>query len=247
MNLIYRLLRYYKFMKLKKLKTNTTFNKEQDRSIVDKKIEKIVNVNSIKAINNNDFKEEQGFHETLRKSNNYIIKTNFREFNDKEAKEWAYRRYKDIHIDKNVEEAIYNYCKQDEPRANYVLRNNEKDNEIMKEIKLLNEFLTKYSLNENIVVFRLLNFNPFENGISFTEKGFMSTSLVKKDILLSHETDYRLKIYLPEGTKGFYVNFISSRIDEQEFLLPKEVTINYLNEYKSGDKLEIECYVSVEK
>lgn len=197
--------------------------------------------------NNNDFKEEeQGFHEILRKSNN-IIKTSFKKFKEKEAKEWAYKRYKNVHIDKDVQEVIYKYCKQDEPRANYVLRNNEKDNEIMKEVKLLDEFLTKYSLNENIVVFRLLNFNPFENGISFTEKGFMSTSLIKKDILLSHETDYRLKIYLPEGTKGFYVNFISSREDEQEFLLPKGVTINYSNEYRSVDKLEIECYVSVEK
>lgn len=170
-------------------------------------------------------------------------------FNENQAKRWAAEHYKNIVIDDNVVKVIAKYCKENEPKINLALRNNKVNDEIMNEIKVLDEFLRKQYLNVPIVVFRLVNFNPFKDNNVFTEKGFMSTSLVNSDAInCIHNYAYRLRIYLPSGTRGFYVNFISCREDEYEFLLPRETTIHYLKDYLAKDgKHEFECYLDMKK
>lgn len=62
-----------------------------------------------------------------------------------------------------------------------------------------------------------------EKGIPIQEKGFMSTSLVKDVIINNNEfSNYSnlLKIYVPKGTLGFYVNVITKRNEQEMLLLP---------------------------
>jgi len=172
----------------------------------------------------------------------------YKVFDKIKAKKWTDEKYKDADIDNETKKTIAKYCKENEPAVNSALRNGEINNQVAYEIKVLDKFLERYLLDENIVVFRLLNFNPFNDSKKFTEKGFMSTSLVNGYINSIHRHKYRLKIYLPRGAKGFYVNFISCRDGEYEILLPRNVTICYINDYIADDgKHEIECYVRTNK
>lgn len=172
-------------------------------------------------------------------------KVNYKKFNKKQAEKWAVKNYKSIEIPENVMTVIAEYCKENEPIVNHKLRINLVTDEVMGKIQILDEFLDSYSIDQSIVVFRLINFNPFLEGNKYTEKGFMSTSLVNGDINVIHNHEYRLKIHLSKGTKGFYVDYISCREGEYEFLLPRKTTITYINDYLTKDnRHEIECYVS---
>lgn len=71
-------------------------------------------------------------------------------------------------------------------------------------------------------------------GKVFTDKGFMSTSVVNKDGSSSGKREFMMKITVPEGVKGAYVNEISTYKDEYEFLFDKGTSIvitGYDDEY----------------
>ena len=83
-------------------------------------------------------------------------------------------------------------------------------------------------INDNIVVYRavdktfidtLIRSNKYSSCGSFVEKGFMSTSL-DINIVKSIYEEYRdiLKIFIPKGSIGIYIDEIKSR-GEAEFLL----------------------------
>ena len=91
-------------------------------------------------------------------------------------------------------------------------------------------------IKDNIVVYRVVNDafikelignNKLSGSIPTREKGFMSTSLLK-DIVNIYSDEgsglYLLKIYVPKGTVGIYVNTVTRR-DEEEILLAPN---NYL-------------------
>lgn len=91
-------------------------------------------------------------------------------------------------------------------------------------------------IKDNIVVYRLVNDafikelignNKLSDSILTREKGFMSTSLLKDIVNIYSDGGsglYLLKIYVPKGTVGIYVNTVTRR-DEEEILLAPN---NYL-------------------
>lgn len=91
-------------------------------------------------------------------------------------------------------------------------------------------------IKDNIVVYRLVNDsfikelignNKLSDSIPTREKGFMSTSLLKDIVNIYSDGGsglYLLKIYVPKGTVGIYVNTVTRR-DEEEILLAPN---NYL-------------------
>lgn len=91
-------------------------------------------------------------------------------------------------------------------------------------------------IKDDIVVYRVVNDvfikelirnNKLPDSIPTQEKGFMSTSLLKDIVNVYSDGGsglYLLKIYVPKGTVGIYVNTVTRR-DEEEILLAPN---NYL-------------------
>lgn len=91
-------------------------------------------------------------------------------------------------------------------------------------------------IKDDIVVYRVVNDvfikelirnNKLPDSIPTQEKGFMSTSLLKDIVNVYSDGGsglYLLKIYVPKGTVGIYVNTVTKR-DEEEILLAPN---NYL-------------------
>lgn len=98
---------------------------------------------------------------------------------------------------------------------------------------IINKEISKLELKENIIAWRYTNKKLFKRsfdnhkikiGSVFTEKSFMSTTLLSKNLrgfALSKHYDTLLKIYIPKGTAGAYIDFENDGLNENEFLLPK--------------------------
>ena len=110
----------------------------------------------------------------------------YKEFREEQAKGWAKEHYRNIVVEENVRRIIATYCKEDNPELNIELRANDTANKLTREIQILNNFLLNNTVQDDIVVYRLVDFNPFKNSKKFGEKGFMSTSLVNGDINFIH-------------------------------------------------------------
>ena len=102
---------------------------------------------------------------------------------------------------------------------------------VKKQLKNLMDALSKASpISDNIVVYRvvdktfidiLIRNNKYSSCGSYIEKGFMSTSLyinIVKSIYNNKECRYILKIFVPNGSVGIYIDEIKQR-GEAEFLL----------------------------
>lgn len=91
-------------------------------------------------------------------------------------------------------------------------------------------------IKDDIVVYRVVNDvfikelirnNKLPDSIPTQEKGFLSTSLLKNIVNVYSDGDsglYLLKIYVPKGTVGIYVNPVTGRYEEEILLAPN----NYL-------------------
>jgi len=185
----------------------------------------------------------------------------FREFRtDDEAIEWAMHYFgtwvKDIQANKNNEDEnsiaslLYGYTGCMNILYNKYLRgynvfDEEEIEEYSKNTKIIAKEISKLELQENIIVYRYTHKNLFKLlfesskpmiGKTFTDKGFMSTTLVA-DLLKKFAKEHRyncvLKLYLPKGTKGAYISFKNSLLNEQEFLLPPNSKFILIRKYFS--------------
>ena len=119
--------------------------------------------------------------------------------------------------------------------------NERKEN--LKEIDIINKSISKFKLNDEIVVWRFTHKDFFETLFedfkvkkenTFTEKAFMSTTLIPSLLLeFAKKNKYNclLKLYLPRGTKGAYLKFNNTLLNEEEFLLPFGATFVLKNRY----------------
>lgn len=117
--------------------------------------------------------------------------------------------------------------------------------EYSRNIAIITEEISKLELPENIIAYRYTNRKWFSNlfesskprvGEIFTDKGFMSTTLVSellKEFAKEHRYNCILKLYLPKGTKGAYLKFDNSILNEQEFLLPPNSTFRLIRKHLS--------------
>lgn len=176
----------------------------------------------------------------------------FREFcTNQEAYKWAMDNFgswiKRIQFDKdndnknNISNLLYDYTGSMNIIYNEFLREHNGFDEIeikeySKETAIIAKEICKYSLQENIIVYRYTRKNLFKRMFetskpkiekTFTEKGFMSTTLIAeelKEFAKEHKYNCILKLYLPKGTKGVYITFHNDLLNEHEFLLPPNST-----------------------
>lgn len=125
-------------------------------------------------------------------------------------------------------------------------------------VKMMNDVFCKYPTKDDMVLWRFIDtrkgsFNPFGNFIKkdLTEKGFLSCASVFNTSMQSDEfnhCDMIMKIYVPKDTPAFYVDYISNRSNEKEWLFPPETTLKQVSRLKRlhGKKL-VECYLEVDK
>lgn len=170
-------------------------------------------------------------------------------FAEDETKRWASENYGDwldkIQINKynytskNVNDLLYGYSGNMDKIYNQMLRGkinyNKKDTQrYTRNTNKINNAISKLKLKENIQVWRwtskvefkkLFKNTKIKKGDTFTDKAFMSTALVAdllENFAKSRKYDCLLKLYLPKGTKGAYIDFYDKyhMLNECEFLLP---------------------------
>lgn len=140
---------------------------------------------------------------------------------------------------------VEEYCKQDVPEINKLLRNNITPNGKNRTILEKLDYLTSKSIDRNIIVFRKINFDPFQNAKEHIEKGFMSTSIIDGDINKIHKGRYKLIILLPSSCRAFYVDEISKRCGEYELLLCRNTHLKEIARKKQKGITFILCKANV--
>lgn len=161
---------------------------------------------------------------------------------------------KDIQLDKgnynenNIANLIYDYAGSMNIPYNQFLRgyngfDEEQIEKYSKDTVIISKEICKFALQENILVYRYTHENLFrqlfesskpKRGEIFTDKGFMSTTLVAnllKEFAKNHRYNCILKLYLPKGTKGAYIGFDNSLLNEHEFLLPPNTIFKLVRKY----------------
>ncbi|AHF11214.1 MULTISPECIES: ADP-ribosyltransferase [Dehalobacter] len=173
-----------------------------------------------------------------------IGKEMYKEFHSsQDAEDWAKKYFHEwinnlqLKADKNLSQLLFEYSGNMNIVYNRYLRGNQdfsdkEAKEYSEDIKTISNALCKFELKENIIVYRythknllklLFNSSKPKVGKTFVEKGFLSTTLVRdllKDFAKEHHYNCVLKIFLPIGTKGAFIKFNDSLLNEQEFLLP---------------------------
>ncbi|MBY6915747.1 ADP-ribosyltransferase [Clostridium botulinum] len=166
----------------------------------------------------------------------------YRKFAEDNVASWIKRYKKESEKFPNyIKKVISHYCKEDQPQINKYLREGKELNE--KQLKYL-ESLDKALSNkigEKLIVYRNLKENPFINKLTFTEKGYMSTSLLDGSISAIHNGKYMLKILLPSSCQGFYIDFISQRTGEYELLLKRNTKLKKIAYINQKDRILILC------
>lgn len=194
--------------------------------------------------------------------------------NSDEATTWANTYFSDIlALDENnsVFKSLYYYTGSMSRKWNAVLRRSpsiessdfekyagrefSSDGEQIRRIKEVNSILRQHTIPENIVVYRytyrkdlrqLCSAKSLKKGLCFTDKGFVSTTLVR-ELLLPFAKKRRhnclLKLYLPKGLQGAYVSppHSKTKLNEQEILLPPNTQFEIRKIHRSLFCTTIEC------
>lgn len=124
----------------------------------------------------------------------------------------------------------------------YLRGQDEATPEDLKLIQELDKSIEKFTLKDDIVVYRNVSRNALPPygydimdliGKEYNDKGFMSTSLITEGAFSRH--DIMLKILVPKGKgRGAYINELSFFKDEEyEFLIKRDAKFK-INEVESG-------------
>jgi hypothetical protein len=166
----------------------------------------------------------------------------YRKFSEENVSVWIKKYNKESEeLPDYTKKVVSNYCKEDQPQINRYLREGKELNEKpLKYIEVLDKALSK-KIGENIIVYRNLKENPFMDKLIFTEKGYMSTSLLDGSISAIHNGKYILKILVPSSCRGFYVDYISRRTGEYELLLKRSTKLKKIASISQQDRMLILC------
>ena len=166
----------------------------------------------------------------------------YRKFSEENVNGWIKKYKKESkELPEYTKKVISYYCKDDQPQINRYLREGNQLNEKqLKDMESLDKALSN-KIGENIIVYRNLKEDPFMNKLTFTEKGYMSTSLLDGSISAIHNGKYMLKIPLQYSCQGFYVDFISQRTGEYELLLKRNTKLKKLGYISQNNRMLILC------
>ena len=122
------------------------------------------------------------------------------------------------------------------------------------EIVSMSDEISKHRVPENITVFRYTRKRHFcelfdskepQVGDIGTDPSFVSTTLVRdllKEFALQHRYNCLLKIYVPKGSAGIYINWGDlSTLNEQEILFPPNTTFKIIRKSHNIFKPYYEC------
>lgn len=192
-------------------------------------------------------------------------------FNADEAEQWAWEHYSDLlSLDPESEQykLIFSYTGSWYKALNRLMRicppvgsaSFDKVDfgdyaEERAAVIALNSILQDYSLPESIVVHRFAHLSDIatmsgvhflRKGVQFSDKAFVSTTLVKK-LLVPFGKENRcsciLRIYLPKELPGAYVSFKTDKtlLNEQEFLLPPNIPMKIIKIHYFTWPIQIDC------
>ena len=134
------------------------------------------------------------------------------------------------------------YCKHRNPPINIKLRKkiqlNENDKKL---IKVLDYLIRHFKCENDIIVYRGIDIDVFDNDLIYVEPGYLSTSLVKESIEFCHKKDYLYKILVSKGSFGFCPNEFTFRNIEYELILPRNTKLQLLCKKKRKEYTEIVC------
>lgn len=167
----------------------------------------------------------------------------YRKFSKDNVNEWIKKYKKESEeLPEYTKKVISHYCKEDQPQINRYLREGKgiNDKKSLDYMESLDKVLSK-KIGENIIVYRNIKGNPFMDKLIFTEKGYMSTSLIDGSISAIHNGKYMLKILVPSSCQGFYVNYISQRNGEYELLLKRNTKLRKIASINQPDRILILC------
>lgn len=201
----------------------------------------------------------------------YVSKDKYHEFkDDKEIQEWGeyhYRKwskeYKRVMKEskKSVDDPIFTsiiecYLGELYRQINEYLRF-DKDKENM--FRYLSSFLkvvvnTAPRIPEDIVVYRLVPNKVIEKliennkkGEPLTEKGFMSTSLLKEFLMQDENPAVYasftnlLKIYIPKNTRGIFADIVTDRSEKEMLIYPDGHLRMIAYPYEEAGHMIYEC------
>jgi len=108
-------------------------------------------------------------------------------------------------------------------------------------IEKIDSALSKTSSPIDFISHRLANqrfYSDLNVGDTYTDKGFVSTSLMKDHVPMGFDKDFSIHIRIPKGTKGAFIDMISKARGETEFLLPRNTSFRVIS--KSGKEMTVE-------
>lgn len=168
----------------------------------------------------------------------------------KEAKSWGKKYYGKI-PEENIYSEIEQYCGYLFNPINAVLREEDlswygenAEERYQNRIHIIKPWLYNFKLPEDIIVYRAISKKHLHKMKSWSkeifgdnknilyELGFLSTSLVLSELKKLYPKSIYLKIYLLKGTAGAYVDLISKRSEEQEFLILPGAKLYILKKFK---------------
>ena len=145
----------------------------------------------------------------------------------------------------NTGRTINTYC-----RNNGLLCGGIKEEYVASFIRALDDALIDGEIPENIIAYRFISYedlkctqpNRLLPGRVITDKGYMGVGLVKDSLRQEHNYyDTAIKIYIPKGAKGTYLDLISRRPEEQEVLFQRGARLRILWNIKIGSKRYMGC------
>ncbi|WP_179208022.1 ADP-ribosyltransferase [Clostridium diolis] len=124
-------------------------------------------------------------------------------------------------------------------------------------ISLIKFEIEKFVIKENIVAFRTLSYRDLlivqrktklKKGMIIVDEGFMGVGLVREELLKEQKYDTVIKVLIPKGCHGIYLDLISNRENEQEILLNKGTKLKIISNKKwiFSKTREIVCKVVIE-
>lgn len=92
--------------------------------------------------------------------------------------------------------------------------------------KRIENLQSKFRLKDNLVLYRSANLkSPLRRGDTFVDKGFSSTTLIKKTAtnftVNSNPVKQVIMVKAQKGTNGIFPNTFNHELSEQEFILPR--------------------------
>lgn len=157
-------------------------------------------------------------------------------------------------LTESEKKAINGYTGKDFAKINSNLRvQDQKDSNTNESIANIDNAISKFSLDDNITVYRVVDRNGIKNidinncvGKIYNDEAYMSTSPVYRGVLDGVDDSFTVfKINVPKGKgNGAYINSLSQYQDaEYEFLLKRNTKCRILKVEEIDDKKLLEMEV----